>query len=240
MVDRYEIRDDYRPNTANLTREIGTVAYWTTKQIRRSALYQWPVYALGRQIIRERGIDFVVDVGCGPAIKLNRLLVPCVKRAVGIDQESAIQFCRSQYAHGEYIIDDLENPIVDWDQEPDLVICADVIEHVEDPDVLLRYLYDLGGEDTIYVISTPDRVRLRGAQCVTCPNPAHIREWAADEFCRYLAKRGLAIEQSKFLPPLRQVPHPLVLWHYVRQRARGCAWRYNLACVCRKVKRTSL
>jgi hypothetical protein len=69
----------------------------------------------------------------------------------------------------------------------DLVICADVIEHVLDPDELIEFLK--GIRPQFLILSTPDRDLMYGGRHWGPPtNETHIREWNFDEFHRYIGK----------------------------------------------------
>ena len=229
----YEIRSDYRINTEIHTIDTSTNTYWTGERIKRAALYQWHVYTWARDLVEERGLSVVVDVGCGPAVKLNELIAPCASEIFGIDQPSIVEFCKRTYSKGTYLADDFESPSVELPREPDLIICCDVIEHLLSPDALVGYLKRLAGTDTLILISTPDRDRLRGPDATECPNPAHIREWSSPEFHRYLASSGLEVLEQRHSPPLRTTPSRLFLRHFMRQLRPGRSWQCNNAVLCR-------
>ena len=67
----------------------------------------------------------------------------------------------------------------------DLIICADVIEHVKDPLELLQQLKHMKFE--LLFLSTPERGLVRGAVDYGPPdNDSHVREWNAAEFREFL------------------------------------------------------
>lgn len=229
-MDKYFLPDDYQENTVNLTREVDGVVYWTPRIIRRGGLYQKDVYRWAGQLVRARGLKSVMDVGCGPATKLNRFITPLILDVVGVDQESAISYCRATYKRGTYLVDDLGNPSSSFDRTFDLIICCDVIEHLENPVVVLDYIKRHARPDTLILISTPDRDRTRGKTCRTSPTPAHIREWSKEEFVKFLKHYGFLIEETRFLAPVSWFPPNLIApLHFVRQMRRTGIWRYNLA-----------
>jgi SAM-dependent methyltransferase len=231
----YFLRADYQTNPVTTMHSADGVDYWSAKRISRARIYQYDVYKWAAELVRTRNIRSVADVGCGPAVKLNQLLVPIVPRCVGIDQPSAIEYCRSHYKEGEYIVDDFENPVNTPEGGFDLTICCDVIEHVENPDLVLNYLFKVGGENGLFLISTPARERLRGPHCTVSPNPAHVREWASDEFQAYLESRGLTVLERRYLPPLTAWPPGLVfVRHLLRQLKPDRKWRFNMAVLCTK------
>jgi hypothetical protein len=80
------------------------------------------------------------------------------------------------------------------------VICADVIEHLVDPDPALGLLCRAAGENGWILISTPERHRLRGRRAMACTKPDHVREWSRGEFVQYLRASGLGVVQSRLMP----------------------------------------
>jgi hypothetical protein len=81
--------------------------------------------------------------------------------------------------------------------DADLVLCVDVIEHVDDPLGLLRTF--AAGRWRHLVISTPERERVARLKCQTDAerkqqrrgpplNRWHAMEWTADEFARLLRR----------------------------------------------------
>jgi len=68
---------------------------------------------------------------------------------------------------------------------PDLVICADVIEHLPDPNQLLAFVKLLSPCNIIF--STPDRNLLRvGIHNGPPRDLAQVREWSMPEFRAYI------------------------------------------------------
>ena len=72
----------------------------------------------------------------------------------------------------------------------DLLLCADMLEHLTDPDIAMRNMARATWDHA--VISTPDRARLVASgycQDGGPPrNPCHAREWTGEEFALYVAQ----------------------------------------------------
>lgn len=155
--------------------------------------WQREVYEAARDLMRERHLRTVTDVGCGSGYKLVEILGEY--ETTGLDLPQTIERVRRTYPDRNWIAGSFENARV---PKADLVICSDVIEHVADPDALMRFLVGLSN-DTI-VISTPDRdlfYSWRSRNRFGPPsNPAHLREWTMAEFGRYVG-RFLAIERHE-------------------------------------------
>ena len=74
-----------------------------------------------------------------------------------------------------------------------VIVCSDVIEHVEFPDRLLMKLSTLLPAARVVLISTPERDLTRGPRdCGPPPNPHHVREWSTRELSALLWTIGLS------------------------------------------------
>lgn len=177
--------------------------YWAEPSL-NSVLYQEPVYRAARRLVKKRGLQTVLDVGTGSGVKLERYLMDAADRVVGLDQGSAIEIARERCDGITWIDGDLMDSST-WEQldlEPDLIVCADVVEHVEDPVRLLRGIRRTLKPGARLLVSTPDRLRFdRPDQLGPPGNPRHVREWTTDEFELFLESCGLEIEsRHRYLP----------------------------------------
>lgn len=177
-------------------------------RVRAASFNQYHVYLAARRIARQHRLRSVIDLGCGPATKTIELLKPVCERVVGIDLEGVTRLCTQRYSGVEFYTANLEDPSLDLlaanlAAQFDLIICADVIEHLAVPDVLIEYVSRVARDGAFLVMSTPERDILRGPDCMTCPKPQHVREWNEAEFSRYLVSRGLEIAEHELLPVQR-------------------------------------
>lgn len=124
----------------------------------------------------------VIDLGCGSAFKLIKYLGNY--ETLGIDVKQTVEILRQRYPDREWIEED---KVVFKSCSTDVIICADVIEHVEDPDDLLYKVLSIS--DWKYLlISTPERDLRRGKFSFGPPeNVYHIREWNSKELLDYLS-----------------------------------------------------
>ncbi len=231
-ADNYCIRHDYVPNSASASLDSEDKVFWHPSRLRSGLYYQWDVYRYARDLIVRQGLKTVLDVGCGPAVKLMSLIAP-VATVYGIDQESAARYCRDTYGRNCFYADNFESPSVRIDSEFDLVICSDVIEHVHEPDTLLSYIRRFCSPETLILFSTPDRVRLRGDAMLTSPKAEHVREWSYAEFGTYLSSRGFRLLEQRHLPPVRTGMNRFTLLEMVLQFSRLRPYRYNQIALCK-------
>ena len=70
-----------------------------------------------------------------------------------------------------------------------LIVCADVIEHVLDLDAFICYVNEWGNKYLLF--STPDRnlvyFSLDPHRYGPPANPSHVREWSFEEFNKYMS-----------------------------------------------------
>jgi len=163
--------------------------------------FQRPVYELAANVMADHDLHSVLDVGCGSGWKLVHLLGS--HRTIGTELEPMLSHCRHQYPDRDWLMSDFSTPCPV--ECVDLVLCADVIEHLSDPDLLLGYLAGIPGW-RLAVISTPDRDAARGPGDLGPPeNVHHAREWAAGEFARYVGQWFPVIRHSAYAPNTQAV-----------------------------------
>jgi hypothetical protein len=135
------------------------------------------------------GATTVIDVGCGRARKLAAMHPKF--QIVGIDFGGNIAHCSHTYGFGTWIEHDLDRggPLpIDRNLLPgSVVVCADVVEHLKQPEIALRALQDAAPPARAVLVSTPDRIRMEESSPDGPPvNPHHIREWTRTEFASLL------------------------------------------------------
>jgi hypothetical protein len=146
-------------------------------------LWQWEVYKFAREICDREGIQTVCDIGCGSGFKLMKNFRDVT--TVGIEIAETCRYLRKQWPDRQWMIMD-PNAVPPFPVE--MVISADVIEHLPNPNELLAYIEKL--EPRYVVISSPDRNLLRfGVHDGPPMNPTHTREWSFAEFHAYIGSR---------------------------------------------------
>lgn len=151
--------------------------------------------------------DVVVDVGCGEGGWLSF----CARQGahvVAIDHDEATLDRARQKIEAttarvkEYHVSAAEQlPVPDG--AATRVICTEVLEHVDDPAVVLRELARIGAPGAIYLITVPDPVTEGVQQKIAPPvyfqRPNHLRIIPRDEFQQLVSDAGLEIcEVSRY------------------------------------------
>lgn len=168
--------------------------------IENSVRYQADVYRRAGELARVPRVRSVVDIGCGLATKLIEQVAPHCAEVTGVDLDDIVAICRQRYPTGRWIAGDVEDPAFALAGSYDLIICADVIEHLRDPDRVLDVIRAASHAETEVVISTPDRDRRRGPNDIGPPgNWSHVREWNAAEFREYLQSRDFVVGESSIV-----------------------------------------
>lgn len=144
--------------------------------------FQREVYEQAANLMSKHQWFTVVDMGCGSGYKSANYLGQY--QVTGVDFSPAIDQAKLDFPAYEWINAD---EFVPAHHTADLIICADVIEHVEDPDLFLEHILAIRGWKCL-MISTPERNKRRGSwHYGPPPNPAHYREWSMRELKRFVS-----------------------------------------------------
>jgi SAM-dependent methyltransferase len=168
---QFGIKPGYRHRTAN--------RFFDDTPLRDE--WQREVYERAATYARTRKLLSVADIGCGSGFKLMKHFGEF--RTIGLDLEPTVSFLRRAYPERDWRVSDLTATL-----EPvDVVICADVIEHIPNPDMLMRFLTRI--EAQVYFVSTPERTLFYGYDHSGPPsNRGHCREWTMQELRNYLSQ----------------------------------------------------
>jgi len=146
----------------------------------KEEVWQQEVYELAQKYRNSMGLNSVIDIGCGDGGKLLEMF----PGATGLEVEPTLSWLRANRPEGNWVSS--------VDRQYDLVVCADVIEHIVDPDEMIETIKT--ARPKIIVISTPERSLIPGAENGPPPNKHHVREWTLREFNNYLRDHFDVIE----------------------------------------------
>ena len=143
--------------------------------------WQKEVYEFAQNFMNKNEFKSIIDFGCGSGYKMIKYFDKF--ESTGAEVSETYEFLKNKYPQHNWLNVDTLDP---ESFEADVVICADVIEHVLNPDEFLNSLNKI--KYKYLIISTPDRFTLHGYFNYGPPkNPFHIREWTCREFNKYLA-----------------------------------------------------
>jgi hypothetical protein len=139
--------------------------------------WQKEVYLLARDICKKEGFKTVCDLGCGSGFKLVNYLGEF--DTIGIEVPATVEFLKSKYPDRRWVDDDTLVP-----PYADMLICADVLEHVPNPDSIMGFIRD--AHPLKIILSTPER-DIRNEPTLGPPgHTCHCREWNMAEFKAYV------------------------------------------------------
>lgn len=178
--DRYCIQDGYKTNNQEVQLDL-------TQQIEDgiAGCCQQYVYEAARAIATCEGYKNVLDIGTGSGFKLVEYFSADME-TLGTEVAPNYDALLSHYPDKRWMLADYSEPL---GEKFDLVICADVLEHVMEPDIIMKYMVDI--DPRCAVLSTPARELLpEWFASMNGPpkNHTHIREWTTEEFLNYVAK----------------------------------------------------
>lgn len=97
----------------------------------------------------------VLEVGCGSGGNAPWLRRHGATRIVGIETDPA-SAARARDVFDEVIVESVETALDDLDESFDLIICADVLEHLVDPWAVTSALAGKAAENGLLIVSAPN------------------------------------------------------------------------------------
>ena len=152
-------------------RDLASLDYWA--RTRTAIIERW---------VKSSGARDVVDVGCGSGYLCARLARDN-RRVLGIDiDEQSIAAADARDSRAVFICADVATEQID--ATFDLAICADVLEHFEDPTPAVNALVDLLRPGGQLVVSVPNHPWLYGPHDA---NQDHARRYSLSLLRQHLA-----------------------------------------------------
>lgn len=139
------------------------------------------------RIIADLPVKTVLDVGCGEGSLIQALRAGKPATYAGADfSESALRVARQRTPDAEFLHLDLaDKPL---DRRFDLVLCTDVVEHIEDDRAAIANLAAMTGE---YLLVATMQGRMRAFET----SVGHVRNYRRGELQEKIAATGLKIER---------------------------------------------
>lgn len=212
QVNNYYIKKGY---IENLNDEGEVVKKYTSPPMDK--IWQIEVYKYAATVLKLHGLEKVIEFGSGSGYKLMKYISPITKNITGIDFEHSIRYCKNTYRAGNWISLDLDKSHQDFDGPYDLIMAIDVIEHLVSPEKMLEQMKSCAKENSLLLISTPERDLVRGYDTYGPPdNKKHVREWNFEELSKYISSQGLKIVDHRLVRAKKYTPRE---WFYhIRKR----------------------
>jgi len=148
------------------------------------------------------GQRLVLDVGCGNAREMA-LLKENGKTVVGLDiAYNALRWAKGNDPKGAFLQAACDGPLPFSDERFDGVYCAEVIEHLLNPEVLVSECYRVLKPSGAMFVTTPYHGLLKNLAIATMGFDSHfdvagphIRFFSRKSLCGLLAGRGFQVEK---------------------------------------------
>ena len=236
LMGDYCIKDGYQHRAVNATMETTAGDYWDPKRLVLSHYAQWHAYRRAADLVRDHGLKTVLDVGCGVGHKLMNMIAP-ITEVTGVEQPTAAAKAKEFFPQGRFVSADLERPDKTGLGTFDLLLCVDVVEHLLDPDVLLRFLRSHCHDGSYLLISTIERDVRRGKANMKSTKAEHVREWNRDEFGRYLTSQGFEVVEHRNRPAFKMGLWMPLIKDRIRLLRKFVSINYSQVAVCRPAGR---
>lgn len=173
--------------------------YWYRRHL---AVYEW----IGRRVVGAR----VIDMACGEGYGADLLAAAGAHSVVGVDANpEAHEHARLRYRRPNlrYARDMAQR----FGEPCDALAFLQTIEHVSEPDALLRRFRELVEPDGVAYVTTPNVLTLAPPGATKSDNPWHLREYRAREFAALCAGAFGRVDLLGLFHARRLRAHELVL-----------------------------
>jgi SAM-dependent methyltransferase len=231
--NNYFIKEDYHPNLIQATYNTDkNEIFWNDNRIHNADTLQYYVYDFCKKLIKKYRFHKVMDVGCGPPVKIRKMFDLQTIELTLIDQPSIEKMVKNIIPVARFIGLNLENIKINLNERFQLIICCDVVEHLIDPDKCISFIKKHLTDNGLAVFSTPERDFRRGIHCSSCTKKEHVREWNRDEFAMYIKSHGFKIKDHTLLPQKRTNPAEYFISRILKKFIKAPKWSSCQVVVC--------
>lgn len=141
----------------------------------------------------------ILDAGCGEGFTLQSLYeLKIGKTLEGIDfSKEAIEIGKKQYPHLNIKTGDIYN-LPYKDNSFDLVICTEVLEHLENPQNAINELKRVSSKYILFTVpNEPWWMLFNFTKWGRQKEIGHINHWSSSSFRKLLEKSGLKVQSLK-------------------------------------------
>ncbi|MBN8867461.1 MAG: class I SAM-dependent methyltransferase [Solirubrobacterales bacterium] len=151
------------------------------------------------ETVEPLGATSVLDAGCGEGETLERLAAILPEHPVGVDlNPESVAYAERRLPEASISVGNLLD-LSFADDEFELVLCLEVLEHLPDPAAGLAELLRVSGRDVVISVPHEPWFRLgsfaRGKYLSTWGNhPEHVNHWNPRTFRRFLEGQAEVVE----------------------------------------------
>ena len=169
-------------------------------------LLLWNFFRNLLDLIASKKVDSILDVGCGEGFTLNRLKEHGIgKRLEGVEYlKDAIELGKKTYPYIKIKQGDIYKLPYE-DNSFDLVLCTEVLEHLDDPQKALKELIRVSNK--YLVVSVPNEPFFMFAQLARGKNWSrfgndieHVNHWTMFGFPKFIKKNSKVQILAKRFP----------------------------------------
>lgn len=179
------------------THNIGVSMTRNTKYLSRNPISQWLIGQFMKNLTDLASLaapHTILDIGCGEGVVIRQLLAIWNKRQVNIYgtdlQVEAFQVIQQITTEGNYFVSNIYHPPL----QPhyyDLVICMEVLEHLDNPEIALQKIEKLTKKYCLLSVPHEPLWRManmiRGRYLSDLGNtPRHVNHWSRKGFIEFV------------------------------------------------------
>ncbi|MFC2162751.1 class I SAM-dependent methyltransferase [Candidatus Altiarchaeota archaeon] len=155
------------------------------------------------EMIRAAEPKVVIDAGCGEGFMLSGIHDECFLVAFDLSKDS-VSYSRTNNPRISHVIAD----VCDMPFKPDsadLILCTEVLEHLEDPSRALGEIGRVAASDVI--LSVPNTILFSAANLLRLKNlcrlgedPEHLNSWTAQGFKDFVSDKLKVLSSHGIFP----------------------------------------